>query len=118
MNERFPIPIPYPDELLYGVISRYHLRANNTSPKCTFKEVYGTKNVIPTIDLPSHIEAFSRRSMWHEMTADDWINDHTFYPFYAPFLPKDRANRLKQLMKGPDGSGIHALVGITASTVD
>lgn len=118
MNERYAIPVPYPDELLYGVITRYHLRANNTNPKWTYKEVYGTENVIPTIDLPSHIEAFSRRCMSLEMTADDWIKYHTFYPFYAPFLPKDRANRLRQLMKGPNGSGIHTLVGITASTVD
>lgn len=117
MNEQFAIPVPYPDELLYGVITRFHLRANNKSPKWTYKEVYGTENVIPTIDLPSHIEAFSRRSMLFEMTADRWINDHTFYPFYAPFLPMDRASRLRQLMKGPNGSGIHAMVGITASTV-
>ncbi|KHF31839.1 TnsD family Tn7-like transposition protein [Paenibacillus sp. FSL M7-1455] len=118
MNERYAIPVPYPDELLYSVITRYHLRANNTTSKWSYKELFGTENIIPTIDLPSHIEAFSRRSMLHGMTADDWMKGHTCYPFYAPFLPKDRANRLKQLMKGPDGSGIHALVGITASIVD
>lgn len=112
------LPIPYPDELLYSVIARYHLRTNNESPKWTFREIYGTENVIPTIDLPSHLEAVARRSELQGMSADDWIDRHTFFPYYAPFLPKERANRLRTLMKSSDGSGIHALVGITASTID
>jgi len=111
------LPIPYPDELLYSVITRYHLRTNNESPKWTFREIYGTENVIPTIDLSSHLEAFARRSELQGMSADDWIDRHTFFPYYAPFLPKDRANRLRTLMKSSDGSSIHALVGITASTI-
>lgn len=112
------LPIPYPDELLYSVIARYHLRTSNESPKWTFREIFGTENVIPTIDLPSHLEALAIRSKLQGMSADDWINRHTYFPFYAPFLPKERANRLRKLMKGRDGSGIHALVGITASTLD
>lgn len=112
------LPLPYPDELLYSVITRYHLRANNSSPKWTLREVYGTENVIPTIDLPSHIDAMSKRNFRHDISSDHWIEHHTFYPFYAPFLPKSRAQRLRQLMKSPDGSGIHALVGITASTIE
>ncbi|MGG3882417.1 TnsD family Tn7-like transposition protein [Brevibacillus panacihumi] len=112
------LPIPYPDELLYSVIARYHLRTNNESPKWTFKEIYGTENVIPTIDLPSHLEAVARRSELQGMSADDWIDRHTFFPYYAPFLPKERANHLRTFMKSSDGSGIHALVGITASTID
>ena len=50
--------------------------------------------------------------------ADEWISKHTFYSYYAPFLPDSRATRVKALMRSMDGSGIHALVGITASTID
>lgn len=50
--------------------------------------------------------------------ADEWIKKHTFYSYYAPFLPESRATRVKALMRSMDGSGIHALVGITASTID
>ncbi|CAH1209625.1 hypothetical protein PAECIP111893_03079 [Paenibacillus plantiphilus] len=118
MNEWCALPIPYTDELLYSVISRYHLRSNNTSPKWTLREVFGTDNVIPTIDLPSHLDALSRRSVSQALSVDEWINRHTFYPYYAPFLPAKRAERVKGLMRSVDGSGIHALVGITASTID
>lgn len=112
------LPIPYPDELVYSVIARYHLRTSNESPKWTFREIYGTDNVIPTIDLPSHLKALENRSELLGLSADSWINRHTLFPYYAPFLPSDRTERLKALMKSSDGSGIHALVGITASTID
>lgn len=106
MNERCELPIPYPDELQYSVITRYHLRSNNTSPKWTLRDVYGTENVIPTIDLPSHLGVLSLRNVVKEISADHWIDEHTFYPFYAPFLPKSRVIQLRRLMKSPNGSGI------------
>lgn len=118
MNEYGSLPLPYPDELLYSVITRYHLRMNNSSPKWTLREVYGTENVIPTLDLPSHLDDLSGRSSQTGMSSDQWIDEHTLYPFYEPFLPIERSKRLKQLMKSKDGSGIHTFVGITASTID
>lgn len=104
MTQSCILPVPYPDELLYSVITRYHLRIHNESPKWTFREIFGTENVIPTIDLPSHLESLATRSSAHGMTADDWIDRHTFFPYYAPFIPMERANRLRTLMKSLDGS--------------
>ncbi len=118
MIEHCNLPIPYPDELLYSVLTRYHLRSNNTSPKWTLREIFGTENVIPTIDLPSHLNILAARNGSVHASADQWIVRHTLYPFYAPFLPKNRANRLRKLMKSQNGSGIHTLVGITASTME
>lgn len=112
------LPLPYPDELLYGVISRYHLRMNNPSPKWTLREVLGTENVIPTLDLPSHLDSLSQRSQITKLSSDEWIDEHTFYSYYAPFLPAERRIRLRQMMKSDNGSGIHLMVGITASSVD
>ncbi|WP_342437313.1 TnsD family Tn7-like transposition protein [Paenibacillus sp. FSL L8-0436] len=118
MNRRCELPIPYPDELLYSIVARYHLRSNNSSPKWTLRDTFGTENVIATIDLPSHIGELSRRNIVKDIPVDHWIDEHTFYPFYAPFMPRDRALLLRKLMESEDGSGIHTLVGITASTFD
>lgn len=118
MGEQCNLPLPYPDELLYSVITRYHLRSNNSSPKWTLREVYGTEIVIPTIDLPSHLDDLTNGSVFRGISCEQWICQHTFYSYFAPFLPTERAERLKQLMKSKDGSGIHTLVGITASTIE
>lgn len=112
------MPFPYPDELLYSVITRYHLRMNNSSPKWTFRELFGTDNVIPTLDLPSHLDNLSARSQIIGITSDQWIDEHTLYSYYAPFLPENRSRQLKQMMRSNDGSGIHTLVGITASSME
>lgn len=118
MSEYSCLPLPYPDELLYSVVTRHHLRMSNTSPKWTLREVFGTENVIPTVDLPSHIEDLSERSQLLGISSDQWIDEHTLFAFYAPFLPSERCRRLRQMMKSKDGAGIHTLTGITASTVD
>lgn len=118
MYEYGGLPLPYPDELLYSVITRYHLRMNNSSPKWTLREVFGTSNVIPTLDLPSHLDNLSQRSQATRVSSDQWIDDHTLYSYYAPFLPAERRKRLRRMMKSNDGSGIHMMVGITASTID
>lgn len=118
MYEYGGLPLPYPDELLYSVITRYHLRINNSSPKWTLREVYGTSNVIPTLDLPSHLDNLSQRSQATRVSSDQWIDDHTLYSYYAPFLPSERRKRLRRMMRSNDGSGIHMMVGITASSID
>ena len=35
-------PAPYPDELWYSVICRYHIRSGNPSVKYSIRELYGT----------------------------------------------------------------------------
>ncbi|MNO34833.1 hypothetical protein D3C76_248770 [compost metagenome] len=118
MSKYNGLPLPYPDELLYGVITRYHMRTCNSSPKWTLRELFGTANVIPTFDLPSHLDVLARGSQVTEISSDGWIEKHTLYPYYTPFLPKERRDRLRQMMKSNDGSGIHVLVGIATSSVD
>ena len=112
------LPIPYPDELLYSVIARYHMRAGNNSPKWTLRELFGTENVILTLDLPSHISALTNLSSPDGLGEDYWIGQHTLLPIYAPFLPITRVEKVRSLLKGNDGSGIHVLIGITASTIE
>ena len=53
----------------------------------------------------------------HGYTADQIINQHTLFPFYSPFLPIDRSNRLKEDMRGSDASGMHLRAGITTKNL-
>ncbi len=111
-------PSPYSDELLYSALGRYHVRSGNNSPKITLKELYNDNNTIATVDLPSNIDALvNQLPLLSSYTADEFINNHTFYPFYSPFLPKKRAITIKNSMKANYGGNIHTRIGIVASSI-
>lgn len=92
-------PTPYPDELLYSVIARYHVRSGNSGFEQTKMDVFKNRTVNAVYDLPTHIKAFVKNlpPQW-DMTIEDWIYGHTLYPYYAPFLPDERAKRLFDTM--------------------
>ncbi|MGF3105969.1 TniQ family protein [Rossellomorea sp. DUT-2] len=53
-------PTPYPDELLYSVFARYHVRSGNTSPKITTEELFGTRSIRSVWDLPANLNILLR----------------------------------------------------------
>lgn len=109
---------PYPDEILYSVLARYHIRAGNTSPKVTMMEVFGSKTATAIVDLPCNLQ-----NLIHNMppgvglTPEEIMNDYTLLPFYAAFLPPDRVNKLKHSMCGNRGGDIYSRAGIMASSI-
>lgn len=109
-------PTPYPDELLYSVMARYHVWSGNTSPKMTIEELYGKRTVRSVWDLPANINLLLRQlgSYWY---SDQLINNHTMYPYYAPFLLPKQVKQVQESMLGSDGSKIHTRIGVAASNV-
>ncbi|MBD2069534.1 TniQ family protein [Leptolyngbya sp. FACHB-671] len=111
-------PKPYPDELLYSILARYHIRSGNTSPKLTLQELFGSRTAIATADLPSNLGAVaSNLSLISGVTPQELVQNHTLYPFYAAFLPKERSQQVLEAMKSEQGGAIHDKVGIRASSV-
>ncbi len=111
-------PDPYEDELLYSTIARYHYYYGNVDFKDTLKEIFGSNNVIPTIAFPTKLEYLSSQfpnNKWYN--SDYLIQNHTLYPYYSPFLPVQRQEKIINEMKSGDGKGIYAQIGITAGSV-
>ncbi|WP_417898321.1 TnsD family transposase [Bacillus haimaensis] len=109
-------PTPYPDELLYSVLARYHVWSGNTSPKMTIGELFGKRTVRSVWDLPANLNALLSElgSYWD---ADQLINNHTMFPYYAAFLLPKQAKQVKKSMLDGDGSTIHTRIGVAASNV-
>ncbi|MDP4086128.1 MAG: TnsD family transposase [Bacillota bacterium] len=109
-------PTPYPDELLYSVLARYHVWSGNTSPKMTVEELFGKRTVRSVWDLPANLNALLSQlgSYWD---ADQLINNHTMYPYYAAFLLPKQAKQVKKSMLDSKGSTIHTRIGVSASNV-
>jgi hypothetical protein len=109
-------PTPYPDELLYSVLARYHVWSGNTSPKMTIEELFGKRTVRSVWDLPANLNMLLSQlgSYWK---AEQLINNHTMYPYYAAFLLPQQAKQVKKSMLDTDGSTIHTRIGVAASNV-
>ncbi|BDH63603.1 TnsD family Tn7-like transposition protein [Ureibacillus massiliensis] len=107
---------PYPDELLYSVFARYHVRSGNTSPKMAIEELFGKRTVRSVWDLPANLNVLLNQigSYWNE---EKLINNHTMYPYYASFLLPKQAKQVKKSMFDSDGSTIHTRIGVAASNV-
>ena len=112
------LPKPYPDEILYSILARYHIRSGNTSPKATLKELFNSQTTIATIDLPSNLDYLIKNPQFvSNYQIEDLIYKHTLYPLYSPFLPPERASQVLESMKGDDGGDIHTRAGIMASSI-
>lgn len=111
-------PAPYPDELLYSIISRYHIRSGNTSAKITLKELFNCATVTAVLDLPCCIDALvGNLPSFIQYSSEDLIIGHTLFPYYAAFLPDVRIETVISSMKSNFGGDIHTRTGIMASTI-
>ena len=111
-------PLPHPDELLYSSIARAGVYHGITSPKQLLDEVFGTRAVIATLDLPSHVSkiAYLLRKT-KQYSTNDLINQNTLFPLYAPFVPQKIRNKAFKLMQGKTNGALHTMFGISASRI-
>ncbi|MGG0940638.1 TnsD family Tn7-like transposition protein [Brevibacillus centrosporus] len=111
-------PTPYPDELMYSVFARYHVRSGNVSFKSTLQDLFGSEAIVSSIGFSSQLHALIQRLPKGAVyTADDFIDKHSIFPFYTPFLPQDRAKKIKDMLKGNQGRAVQMAIGIMAGGV-
>lgn len=111
-------PTPYPDELLYSVLGRYHFRSGNISFRTTIKDLFGINTVSAAVDLPSHLNQLCSRIAHNPyFTPENLINKNTLLPFYAPFLPVERLRLIISDMKGSKGNSIHMRTGVMGCSI-
>ena len=105
-------PDPYPDEILYSVWARFSDYVQYPSREDVLYELFGYKNRTPIVDLPCSLGYFFNQLPFdHAYALDSLINQHTLFPFYAPFLPLDRRQRLREQMISDNAHAIHARIG-------
>jgi hypothetical protein len=107
---------PYEDELLYGAISRYHYYIGNIDFKDTLIELFGKDSIVPTLLLSTNLE-YLLKQLGGKYTPKYFINNHTGFPFYSPFLPIKRRNELKQAMSTGTGKALYTKLGLVAGAI-
>lgn len=91
-------PPPYPDELFYSILSRFHSHTCSNVLQ-TSEHLFGAQRFSSSFHIPNKIETVvSRISAVSSVDVDTFIKDHTLYPFLASFGDKKRAERMYNFM--------------------
>lgn len=108
-------PVPYKDELLYSVIARFKVHQGITSDRQLVSELFGSRDVAAVVDLPGHLKAFEQNT-YHitKITAEQWLLDHTLFPAYQYFLPKQRREKLVESLYEGRAWDVHTRIGHAA----
>lgn len=108
-------PVLRPDELLYSGCARFRSRLDFQSHKWAMDAAFGRASGTAIVDLPNNLEAFEKTAHGRsDLRADKLVEEHSLFPIYAPFLPPERADSIRVLMKGSGGRSVHLRIGIMA----
>lgn len=102
-------PTPYPDELWYSVICRYHIRSGNPCIKYTLNELYGTHYYNASLFLCGPVLHLLALLPKNTLSVEQVIFDHTLFPYYARFFTISRKKSSYKYTLLGDSRAIHRL---------
>lgn len=106
---------PYPDELIYSAIARYHFYSGNIDCKDTLEEVFQSRSVIPSVEIGSHF-AILAEQLGSNYSVETILGNHTIYPYYAIFLTKQRQQEILRDV-ARNGQALYTRLGMIAGSI-
>lgn len=106
---------PYPDELVYSAIARYHFYSGNIDCKDTLEEVFQSRSVIPSVEIGSHF-AILAEQLGSNYSVETILANHTIYPYYAMFLTKQRQQEILKDVAS-NGQALYTRLGMIAGSI-
>ena len=105
---------PYPNELLYSAIARYHFYSGNLDCKDTLEELFGSRCVIPSVEI-GYFSVLAEKLGSH-YSVESLLSNHTIYPYYASFYRKHGKEEVLQDVL-QDGQALYTRLGMIAGSV-
>lgn len=101
-------PIPYPDELFYSAVCRYHVRSGNRSFQQTQLDLFGKEGAKQDyLGLPNDLATLIYQlPLGSSLTIHQILEKHTLFPYYRTFLTNREVKRLQNLMEGRENKSI------------
>ncbi len=106
---------PYPNELIYSAIARYHFYSGNIDCKDTLEELFDNRSVIPSIGMGSYFSVLAEK-LGAQYSIESLLANHTIYPYYASFLSKQRQQEILNDVK-EDGKALYTRLGMVAGSI-
>lgn len=111
-------PTPHEDECFYSLCARYIEIVKYPCREKSITDLFNKRGLSVAIDLPSSLNIFSENlGIQNIFSAERVINNHSLFPYYAPFLPRNRVETLIDAMKSNTGEAVHKISGITAASI-
>jgi len=83
-------PVPYPDETFDSICYRYAERVKYPHKKGMGIDLFGSRIVAVAVDVPRNLTQLIQRLLpGYTMTAASIFEDHSFLPYYRPFLRQE-----------------------------
>lgn len=98
MNVISYFPSLYPDEVLYSACARYKNHTNMKAQKTSMEVLFGNNHLTASVDFPSNINMLLQQIPRDVITYESLLQKHTLFPFYKPFLPLERVEKVRELM--------------------
>ncbi|WP_337982985.1 TnsD family Tn7-like transposition protein [Lysinibacillus sp. C5.1] len=106
---------PYPNELIYSAIARYHFYSGNIDCKDTLEELFDNRSVIPSVGIGSYFSVLTEK-LGAQYSVESLLANHTIYPYYASFLSKQRQQEILNDVK-EDGKALYTRLGMVAGSI-
>lgn len=110
-------PRPYPGELFYSLLARYHRHVGSPKMMYTQDALFGRRFINSTYDLPGHLdELVARLPIGTLLLADDIVDSLTLFGYFTAFEPQDLRTETREMMRS-GGGNIHIRLGLSAFRV-
>ncbi|WDV06735.1 TnsD family Tn7-like transposition protein [Lysinibacillus irui] len=106
---------PYPNELIYSAIARYHFYSGNIDCKDTLEELFDNRSVIPSVGIGSYFSVLAEK-LGAQYSVESLLANHTIYPYYASFLSKQRQQEILNDVR-EDGKALYTRLGMVAGSI-
>lgn len=92
-------PIPFEDEMLYSIVSRYHVICTNSYENNTIEELFSRKKFDFRMSLNCYLENLEKNlSHFNYISAEKMLYNHTFFNYYSTFLTNTTKAQLQELL--------------------
>lgn len=95
-------PKPYPDELLYSIIARYHVWSGNYEMSDTMEQLFGYRRERATLLIPKHLKRLAEKTVKFGLDYELLLYEHTIFPFITCFLNKDSFDFILQTINSDE----------------
>jgi hypothetical protein len=106
---------PYPDELIYSAISRYHFYNGNINFVETLEELFQSRTVVPSIEFGSYFSTLVQ-NLGSNYSVESLLAQNTIYPYFSPFITIERQKKVFEDVR-TNGQGIHGRLGISGGKI-